>query len=141
MCALGVLIIAIVGLSPEASAQVYRGTITSPQFPGFALDIGVIVRPGGHASYSVNVGAEQIDWGILVASVSGGSVSGYLQSVDPTVGPCFFGGTYDGTTAVLTLDPSSCDGPGTIILTKTNIPAPTIVIRPAATRRGVRPRA
>lgn len=113
-----VVALAVAGISREASAQVYQGTLTSPEFPGVAVNITVTLHPGGPATYTLSYFGVQIDSGILIANVAGSSVNGYIQSSDPTVGPCFFTGTVNGPGATLTLEPVTCGGSGTIILTR-----------------------
>lgn len=113
-----VVALAVAGISREASAQVYQGAVTSPEFPGIAISITVTLHPGGAATYTLSYFGAQIDSGILIANVAGSSVNGFIQSSDPTVGPCFFAGTVNGGGATLTMDPATCGGQGNITLTR-----------------------
>jgi hypothetical protein len=117
---LGVFVLAVVflvvgGLSGEASAQVYRGTITFQGAPPF--DLTVTVVPGGPAPYVVRFGNRVLDAGVVTANVAGTAVVGTIHS--NLFLPCIFEGTYDGITATLNLDAASCGLPGVAILTRT----------------------
>ena len=114
-----IVALAVAGLSSEASAQVFQGTFTSPDFPGVAVDMTVTLQPGGPAIVVRSFRGRRIDIGIMVAGVNGSSVSGFVQATSPRpTRQCFFSGTYNGTTAILELEPVSCGGPGTITLTR-----------------------
>lgn len=117
--AIVIVILAVAGITSEVSAQVFRGTLTSPEFSGLVVDVTVTLQPGGPAIIARSFRGRPIDIGILVASVSGSFVSGFVQATNPRPSnQCFFTGTYDGTTVILNLDPISCGGPGTITLTR-----------------------
>jgi hypothetical protein len=108
-------ILALGGLSHEAEAQVYRGTITFQGLP--SADLTVTVAPSGSASYRIDSFGSPVDAGALTANVTGSTVVGTI--ISNSFDPCQFQGTYDGTTAILTLDPSTCGLPGTATLTRT----------------------
>lgn len=113
-----VVVVAVAGFAQEATAQVYRGTLVSPVLPGI-VDVTVIVQPGGPASMLFAFSGRVFATGILVANVAGSSVFGFWQLTAPIPSrQCFFQGTYDGTTAILTLEPISCGAPGTITLSR-----------------------
>jgi hypothetical protein len=106
----------VAGGAGEAAAQVYQGTLQFNSLP--PLDLTVTLHPGGPATYTANFLGRNIDFGILVASVNGSSVVGFVQSTKFGVRQCNFQGTYDGTTAILTLEATSCGDGGTVVLTR-----------------------
>jgi hypothetical protein len=118
MFALAIVIFGIAGGAGEAAAQVYTGTLQFNSLP--ALNLTVTLHPGGPATYTATFNGRTIDFGFIVASVAGNSVAGFQQSTRFAVRQCNFQGTYDGTTAVLFLDPVSCGDGGTVTLTRTS---------------------
>lgn len=116
-CALGLALvgIAVLGVSSNAEAQVYKGTLQFNSSP-FVFNITVTIQPAAAALYQVTFLNRHIDSGFLAASVNGSSVVGYIQSSDVTIAQCKFAGNYDGTTAILQLDPGSCGGGGGLIV-------------------------
>lgn len=114
--ALAIIIFAVAGGVSEADAQVYRGTLQFNNLPPLALT--VTLHPGGPATYTATFNGRTIDFGFLVASVNGSSVIGYVQSTRFAVRPCNFQGSYDGTVALLLLDPVSCGDGGTVTLSR-----------------------
>ena len=103
-------------LSDDAAAQVFQGPLA---FDGLSVaTMTVTLQPFGPAHYRVDFGGVTIDTGILVASVSGSFVSGFIQTNVPNVRPCFFSGNLNGATANLALNASSCGGGGTLTLTR-----------------------
>jgi hypothetical protein len=109
-------IVVVAGWSDEAGAQVFQGTIDFDNLPPLVMT--VTLQPGGAATYTMTLGGRTIDFGVVVASVNGSSVSGFAQSTRFLVGPCRFQGTFDGTVANMTLDAPSCGAGGTLILTR-----------------------
>ena len=112
---LAVVSIAVAGFTSDADAQVLKGSLKFNASP-IVFNLTVTLQPGGPALYKVSYLGRTIDTGILVASVNGFSVSGFVQSSNVRVRPCFFQGTYDGTTASLQLDEASCGDGGGIVL-------------------------
>lgn len=115
MFVLAVIVTAVAGFTGEATAQVYQGPLDFDTLPPFTMT--VTLHPSGPASYTLPVGSFT-DRGLLVATVSGSAVFGFFQSTVLAVSQCFFQGSYDGTTAILALDPTSCGGGGTLTLAR-----------------------
>jgi hypothetical protein len=111
------IFVAFAGFAGDADAQVYRGTLKFDSSP-FVFDVTLTLQPGGPALYRLDFLGRTIDTGILVASVNGSSVSGFIQTSQPGIAQCFFAGTYDGTTVSLRLDVRSCGDGGTVLLTR-----------------------
>jgi hypothetical protein len=114
-----VAILALAGLTGEASAQVFRGTLDFVSLP--PLTMTVTLAPSGPASYQVAlISGRVIDRGFLVGSVNGSSVTGFFQTTTfPNIRPCEFRGTINGNVVNLTLDEPSCGGGGgTLDLTR-----------------------
>jgi hypothetical protein len=109
------VLLVVGGFSGEASAQVFRGTMTFQGLP--SLDIVLTIVPGGPATYVASFSGFVVDTGFVTASVAGSAVVGVIISNNFL--PCNFQGTYDGTTAILNLDRVSCGGPGVVVLTRT----------------------
>jgi hypothetical protein len=116
MFALAVVVVAVAGVTGEAAAQTFQGTIDFDSLPPLPMTVTLV--PGGPAQYTIRIG-RVTDRGFVVASVNGSSVIGFFQTTFfPNVSPCGFQGTFDGTTATLALDPFSCGGGGVITLTR-----------------------
>jgi hypothetical protein len=120
--------LATVGLAPDADAQVFQGPLDFFNLPPMTMT--VTIQPSGPATYTIQLGdfvpgsgpssgGNRQDRGFVVASVVGGNVTGYFQTIQfPNIRPCIFQGVFDGTTARLSLDPVSCGGGGTLTLTR-----------------------
>jgi hypothetical protein len=110
----GVMLLVVGGFSSEASAQVFRGTITFEGGP--PIDVTLTLVPGGPAVYVASFLGIVVDTGRLTANVAGNTVVGVI--ISDFYFPCQFQGTYDGTTAIFNLDPVTCGSRGTVILTR-----------------------
>jgi hypothetical protein len=117
MLVLAGVMVAGAGFTSEASAQVFQGTLKFNRSP-FVFNVTLTLQPGGPAIYRADFLGQTVDAGIVVASVAGSSVFGFIQTFQSGIRQCFFQGTYDGTTANLQLDPVSCGDGGTVILTR-----------------------
>ena len=106
----------VVDFSSEASADVYQGPLDFDTLPAFTMTL--TLQPSGPALYTMRVGNFTDRGFFLAATVSGSRVVGYFQTTALTARACNFQGTYDGTTAILILDPFSCGGGGTLTLTR-----------------------
>lgn len=115
---LATVVLVVSGISGEASAQVYQGTLVSSSLP-FPVSVTVTLQPGGPALYTVSAFGIVIDAGLVVANVAGSSVTGFIQTFTPGIRQCFFTGVVNGPSATLTLDSPSCGGSGTVSLTRT----------------------
>jgi hypothetical protein len=109
-----VMVIGLAGFSGEATAQVFEGPLTFNGRPSFTMT--VTLHAAGPATYVLSFQGAVFDAGIVVASVQGSTVTGFIQTFDSNFRPCNFRGTLVGGTANLILDEPSCGLGGTLVL-------------------------